>query len=632
MHRSLIPILVIAMVASMLVPLPSFVIDLLLTANLVSTIILLLATFFITEPLKLSAFPSLLLLMALARLSLNIATTRMILSKGEAGSAIEAFGSIVISENLIVGFVTFSIITLVQLIVVAKGAERVAEVSARFALDALPGKQMSIDADLRTGLISIDDARKRRDELQAESRLYGALDGAMKFIKGDAVAGLLITLVNIIGGIITGVCVRGLSFSDAIDAYILLSVGDGLLSQIPALLNALAAGIIVTRVVNGTDSSLALDLPKQLGSLSFAAPVATFLSLILSLLVGPISIFVAVAACVLAIIQARKRIKDKHRSAKNHRKDDFHRLVRRLPPVISIELLNLNDLSPEIINEAMESVRSEFWHQTGLCFDLPIVKFSGIVDNSRSCMRIFIHGEQVFQSEIDNRINHADGLLKLISDYVRTTMVNVLPDLITDSVVRRYIETCEREGCELGSSIIPNVISITQVTELIRSLVSERVPLRSGRLFLQALAESVPRCGSGRMLVEEIRIALRRSVLAPFGIPGSIISCRALPPLADYLISKAERAQSAEDAELHLAIAEACSNWDLDLPIIVGRGARKRVRETLLMRKIDVPVLAYEEVCDYELDIVQLVDIPEHLFGLPQISNSSSKNIQDQTV
>jgi threonine/homoserine efflux transporter RhtA len=134
------------------------------------------------------------------------------------------------------------------------------------------------------------------------------------------------------------------------------------------------------------------------------------------------------------------------------------------------------------------------------------------------------------------------------------------------------------------------------------------------------------------MLVEEIRIALRRSVLAPFGIPGSIISCRALPPLADYLISKAERAQSAEDAELHLAIAEACSNWDLDLPIIVGRGARKRVRETLLMRKIDVPVLAYEEVCDYELDIVQLVDIPEHLFGLPQISNSSSKNIQDQTV
>jgi type III secretory pathway component EscV len=256
----LVPVGLLLILGCMLVPLPPLLLDILLCSNLLFALLLVVGALHIKDPLKLSTLPSLLLMATLVRLSLNLATTRAVLSTGHAGQAVEAFGAVVTQGSLVVGCILFLLITLIQFIVVAKGAERVAEVSARFTLDALPGKQMAIDAEIRSGLLDPEGARRKRSEVQSESRFYGALDGAMKFVKGDAVAGLVVTFVNIAGGLLVGLLIHGLDLEVALRRYTLLTIGDGLLSQVPSLLNAVAAGLIVTRVQVDELSSLSGDL------------------------------------------------------------------------------------------------------------------------------------------------------------------------------------------------------------------------------------------------------------------------------------------------------------------------------------------------------------------------------------
>jgi len=240
--------LFIAVISLLVIPLPTFLLDMLIATNLAVSISLLMLAVYIPSALGLSSFPSLLLLTTLFRLSLNIASTKLILLNGAAGHIIDTFGRMVVGGNVVVGLVVFVIIAIVQFIVIAKGAERVAEVGARFCLDGMPGKQMSIDADLRAGLIDKEETLRRRREIETESRLHGAMDGAMKFVKGDAIAGILIAFVNIVAGIAIGVSMHGLSASEAVETYSVLSVGDGMVAQIPSLFVSIAAGIIITRV------------------------------------------------------------------------------------------------------------------------------------------------------------------------------------------------------------------------------------------------------------------------------------------------------------------------------------------------------------------------------------------------
>jgi type III secretion protein V len=240
--------LMVVVVILLTVPLPTALLDVLITTNLAASIALLMLSLYIPSALGLSTFPSLLLLTTLFRLSLNIASTKLILLHGAAGHIIAAFGRMVVGGNVVVGLVVFLIVAIVQFIVIAKGAERVAEVGARFSLDGMPGKQMSIDADLRAGLIDKEEAQRRRAELEEEMRLHSALDGAMKFVKGDAIAGMLIALVNIVAGMAIGVSLRGMSLAESVDTYSVLSVGDGMVAQIPSLFVSIAAGIIITRV------------------------------------------------------------------------------------------------------------------------------------------------------------------------------------------------------------------------------------------------------------------------------------------------------------------------------------------------------------------------------------------------
>src|SRR6476659_6854435 len=245
--------LVIAIVGMMIVPLPTPLLDLLISVNIATGVVLLLVAIYVSDAVQIAPFPTLLLLTTLFRLALEVSATRLILLRADAGEVIRAFGNFVVAGNLVVGAVVFLILTMIQFIVISKGSERVAEVAARFTLDAMPGKQMSIDAELRAGHIDHAEARRRRAALSRESQLFGAMDGAMKFVKGDAVAGIVILAVNIVGGLVIGVVQRGMDVAAAARTYTLLTIGEGLVAQIPALVIALAAGVIVTRVASEDD-------------------------------------------------------------------------------------------------------------------------------------------------------------------------------------------------------------------------------------------------------------------------------------------------------------------------------------------------------------------------------------------
>jgi type III secretion protein V len=257
--------LVVLVVGLMIVPLPTWTLDLLISANLSAAVAILLVVLYVPDAIGIATFPTLLLLTTLFRLALNVASTRLILLQANAGEVIRAFGTFVVRGNYVVGAVVFFVLTIIQFIVIAKGSERVAEVGARFVLDAMPGKQMAIDAELRGGTIDSNEARRRRRLLQRESQFYGAMDGAMKFVKGDVVASLVILVVNLLGGLAIGVAMKGMPIVGALRRYGLLTIGDGLVTQIPALVLSTAAGVLVTRVASEeADTSLGEELARQL--------------------------------------------------------------------------------------------------------------------------------------------------------------------------------------------------------------------------------------------------------------------------------------------------------------------------------------------------------------------------------
>ena len=296
---------VVAIVAMMVVPLPTPLLDLLLSVNIAAAVTLLLVSLYVGDALKIATFPTLLLLTTLFRLALEISATRLILLRADAGEVIHAFGNFVVAGNLVVGAVIFVILTVVQFIVISKGAERVAEVAARFTLDAMPGKQMSIDAELRAGHIDAREARARRAALARESQLFGAMDGAMKFVKGDAIAGIIVLAVNVVGGLVIGVLQRGMDVGAAARVYTVLTIGEGLVAQIPALLVSTAAGIIVTRVASeddGAGSHLGRDIGKQLLAQPKALAIAAGMLGLLAVVPGlPAAPFLALAAAMGAI-------------------------------------------------------------------------------------------------------------------------------------------------------------------------------------------------------------------------------------------------------------------------------------------------------------------------------------------
>jgi type III secretion protein V len=291
--------LVVAVVGMMIVPVPPFLLDLLLVLNISISMVMLLISMYIPSALQLASFPTIILVTTLFRLALNVSSTRLILLEASAGEVIAAFGQFVVRGNFVVGAVIFLVLLLINMLVISKGSERVAEVAARFTLDAMPGKQMSIDADLRAGALDLDEARQKRKDLGRESQLFGSMDGAMKFVKGDTIAGLIITAINIIAGIIIGVTQRGMAASEAVETYSILTIGDGLVSIIPALLMSVCAGLIVTRVASEEeDANLGMDLATQV----FAQPKAFMIAAGFIFLVGMVPGLPTVPFTIMAVI------------------------------------------------------------------------------------------------------------------------------------------------------------------------------------------------------------------------------------------------------------------------------------------------------------------------------------------
>lgn len=399
-------ILLVFIIFMMVLPLPTTVIDVLIGLNISMSVILLMLAIYISSPLEFSAFPSVLLLTTLFRLALSIATTRLILLQADAGQIIFTFGNFVVAGNLIVGMVIFLIITIVQFMVITKGAERVAEVSARFSLDAMPGKQMSIDGDMRAGVIDVNQARHRRSLVEKESQLYGSMDGAMKFVKGDAIAGLIIIVVNLIGGLSIGVVQRNLEVSEAMHIYSILTIGDGLVTQIPALLIALTSGIIVTRVTtenaDETESAdLASDISGQIGAQPRALLVASGLMLAFGLVPGfPTPVFVLLAIItggggLLLLYNTKKQLAAKEESGlsaslpstqpapeggSSGKLTEQEEFTLSVPLLIDIEASMQETLNTKSLNEELFKVRRALYLDLGVPFPGIYLRFNANID------------------------------------------------------------------------------------------------------------------------------------------------------------------------------------------------------------------------------------------------------------
>ncbi|MEZ4753611.1 MAG: flagellar biosynthesis protein FlhA [Bdellovibrionota bacterium] len=603
MRNLIVPIGILAMLTSILIPLPAAVIDILLVANLILALSLLITALYISEPLKLSSLPTILLLATLYRLALNISTTRLILGSGNVGDVIQAFGNAVINGNLVVGAVVFLVITLVQFIVIAKGSERVAEVGARFTLDALPGKQMSIDADVRAGLIDFETAREKRQMLQVESQFYGALDGAMKFVKGDAIAGIIITAINVVGGLAVGVFTYGLDLSSAVSQYTLLTVGDGLVSQVPALLNALAAGLVATRVARGDGASLAGELITQLGQLKQTKIIVGIAGLLLAVAPGlPAIPFVIISILILgsAVLTNKTSEVQANKQTKFNPK----------PPAL-IEVSAGGEAAVKLLNsgclaQTFKKLRETLFDEIGIIFPEPSFK---LVDKDQTEVSLVLRGVDI--SQLDLNLTTKDLSQELFSK-IYPLVAKRSVELLDDNLTRTMLDHYDSFYLELAANVVPGIVSITQLTEVLKGLVEENVPIKNFDLILQALAESGHKASSERVMLEDVRIALKRAIISRY-IQDDQLNVTALDPGIDLLFSEAERNDRPINVEVvQLLSSEVQYCIENSTPLLTSKSARRLIRECLLLRGQACTVLAHEEIPnEVELKVVHSIYIDE---------------------
>lgn len=601
LKQTIIPIVLVAVVASIILPVPAYLMDFLLISNLILALLLLVSTLYLGDPLRLSSLPTILLLATLFRLALNISSTRLILGSGDAGKAIEAFGSIVIQDNLIVGIVVFIIITLVQFIVIAKGSERVAEVSARFTLDALPGKQMSIDADVRAGLIDIETARNKRQELQTESRFYGALDGAMKFVKGDAVAGMIICFINITAGLALGIFSEGLEIAEAVGKYSMLTIGDGLVSQIPALLNALAAGIVVTRVTRGDDAPLTTEMISQLGQVKAVKIMLAIMCLAAAWLPSVPTLPLLLIGALL-LLSCRLKFND----AAAEVKQEVNAFQLRVPAVLEIRIskeLARKFSSLSGISERIDRLRQEIFDTTGIALLRPDISALNAPGLSYAILsRGVTHCEIVVPDQ------EADTIFAGLIDHLRGLILREASDFVDDIMTRRCLDYFDKEAPELVSAVVPNIISVTQLTFILKALVSEGITIRNFDLILQAAADSGSRKPNERFILEEVRISLRRVITMNYRKAG--LRGVSLSPALDLSLAHAERNDRVIEAEYIGLIADRMASFGEGAALVVSRSSRMLIRECLAARGMRTAVFAYEElVLDGEMEWLGTIEV-----------------------
>jgi type III secretory pathway component EscV len=590
-------------VASLLVPLPPLVLDMLLVINFMIAIGLVIVTLQLTDSLQLSSLPTILLLSTLFRLCLNVTSTRMILTYGSAGTVIESFGSFVLGGSVGVGVIIFIMLTLIQFIVVAKGSERVAEVAARFTLDALPGKQMAIDADVRAGLYDMQTARQKRQDLQVESRFYGALDGAMKFVKGDAIAAMCIVVINGIGGVVTGL-VSGMSFAETLHHYSVLTVGDGIASQIPSLLNSLAAGLVVTRVAGGKNASLSVEVLEQLLRSKMMLRIGGLLLLVMACLPGMPTIALVLTAMMLFGVQFL-------RPADVLVKEPDIVMQPFQPHVIPLLLVRIPQSFVAFeARQALEHARRAVFERTGLLLGVIPVE----VHESNEC-RIELRGVSV-QRLCGDAVS-PQRLTELVTDFCLSSRA----ELIDDTLVRRLLDWHEPHMSDLATTIVPHVISLTHLTELLRSLALEDLSVRPFDVILQGIAELHAKVSAERPLSEELRSYMKRYLCA------GILMRRTDPALDDATLRVAlfdesyeslpwsDAVISADDMQ-HIRDTLQSLQSKIDC-LLVAKHIRRAVSEWLKAYGCLVPVMTHTEVMgNLQLEVITTLSRQDIVGGM----------------
>ena len=491
---------VIGILLVMMVPLPTFVLDLLLSFSITISIIILLMSMYVLKPLDFSAFPSVLLTVTLLRLSLNVASTRLILlhgneGAGAAGQVIKAFGTFVVGGNYVVGLIVFCVLVLINFVVITKGATRVAEVAARFTLDAMPGKQMSIDADLNTGLITDAEARRRRREIENEANFYGAMDGASKFVRGDAVAGIIIVLVNIVGGLIVGIMQQGMPLADAARTYTLLSVGDGLVTQVPALIVSTAAGMLVTRTT--ASGELGEEIKKQLFTQPKAIALTSIMLFTFALIPGMPKIAFIIVASVLAflayrLLQSGEKTKEKEEDIPVPAAETPADLLIPLDPLcleVGYGLISLVDTSQggELL-QRIKALRKQLASEMG--FIMPAVHIRDNLQLKPNEYSFLMKGTEIAGGELIP--NHRLAIVREESDVKITGIATREPAFGLPAV---WISEKEAENMQAKGVVVVDAATVvtTHITEIIKSHVDELLGRQEVQAIIDSLAASYPK-------------------------------------------------------------------------------------------------------------------------------------------
>ncbi len=516
-------LLVVAVVAMMIVPLPTWTLDILIASNLSISVAILLVVLYVPDALGIATFPTLLLLTTLYRLGLNVASSRLILLQANAGEIIRAFGTFVVRGNYVVGAVVFLILTVIQFVVIAKGSERVAEVGARFVLDAMPGKQMAIDAELRGGTIDGNEARRRRRALSRESQFYGAMDGAMKFVKGDVIASLVITVVNILGGLAIGVAQRGMLVTDALKRYGLLTIGDGLVSQIPALVLSTAAGVLVTRTASEEpDTPLGEELARQLFGIPKALGVASVFVFFLGLVPGlPGVPFAALAVVLFLAARARAAAlaREEQRAASEPAPAPTGRGGPQFIPVVvpwSLEVGaeledRLDDRSPdgEGIRTRLAAVRERLFAELGVPIPAPRVRVSPTLPPRHALLSLFEVPARLLEVPAD--VGNADVPTWIASESL-ALLRSRAADFLGLAETQRLLDELEQFAPATVRNVVPKPVTLTLLADVLRRLLEEHVSIRDLRAILEALATVAATEKDPLHLAEFVRAQLRRPI------------------------------------------------------------------------------------------------------------------------
>ena len=650
--------LMVMTIIMMILPLPTMVIDVLLATNMALTVLLLMVGIYLRDPVEFSTLPSVILISTVFRLSLSISTTRLILVQADAGKIVSTFGEFVISGNLIVGLVVFLIITVVQFVVITKGSERVAEVSARFTLDALPGRQMSIDADLRNGDIDQAEARRRRQMLQKESQLYGAMDGAMKFVKGDAIAGLVIIAVNLLGGIMVGTLQHGMAMGEALQVYALLTVGDGLVAQIPALFMSITAGTIVTRVTTEETTNLGSDIAGQLVHNPRTLRLAAIVLFGLGLVPGfPTAIFWVIAA-ILGGTGILFYIRDKQQS-----EEEDARLAKEALEAVdspaslpSQEVVGLN-LSPDLyavvdaadVGPRLQKVRKALYDQLGLPFPEISIREDDQLGTGRYQIRLddvpmdegslrmgklllcdepdhleladvpgeaggpFIERTETIWIDEQHKptldeagIGHMD-MVECLTACIRHTLTRYASQFIGVQETHAILASADQSYGDLVREA-QKVVPVQKMADIFRRLLDEGVSIRNLRIVLDALIEWGNKEQDVVLLAEYVRSALKRQICHNYADRQKVLHAFLLERDVEQVLRQAIRqtsvggylALSDEDGARLLTTfhqhAERLAADKVRPVVLTSLDIRRFLRSLLVKNNIQVPVLSFQDL------------------------------------